>query len=407
MTEGTLITFLGRAAKGEQGYREVSYRFPDGTIGEPTGVLGWDLCERLKPDHLVVLGTTGSMWDYLVESVHPESSDHEDLRLELQTAVIEGRVDQPMLDEVAPLVAGQLGIEVALRVIPYGVDEAEQVEVLEVIADAVAADTVVSLDITHGFRHLPMLGLVSALHLEAVKGVRIESIWYGFFDPDKAEASVYDLAGLLHIVEWVKALAEFGKDGDYAVFSSLLETGGLEPAACKLLGDAAFLERTSRAGGARGKLRKFRESLQRHPLKGAAALFSTQLLERTEWVEHDRLYERQRALGVGYLEQGDYLRACVYIFEAFVTRLVNQYGGNCDRYRDRDQAREKFEERGPWREKRDYVALRDLRNALAHGTASNKGDVTSVLDSPERLHQRLRELIDALLPEGSAERDLH
>lgn len=63
-----LITFLGRTPRDEtEGYRKTTYQFPNGTL-EETAVLGWNLAERLRPDLVIILGTSGSMWDFLAES---------------------------------------------------------------------------------------------------------------------------------------------------------------------------------------------------------------------------------------------------------------------------------------------------------------------------------------------------
>ena len=59
-----LITFLGRTPRDPktQGYRVTTYQFPDGTL-EEAAVLGWNLAKRLKPNRVIILGTSGSMWD--------------------------------------------------------------------------------------------------------------------------------------------------------------------------------------------------------------------------------------------------------------------------------------------------------------------------------------------------------
>jgi CRISPR-associated DxTHG motif protein len=36
-----------------------------------------------------------------------------------------------------------------------------------------------SIDVTHGFRHLPMLALVAARYLGRVVGVKVEELYYG------------------------------------------------------------------------------------------------------------------------------------------------------------------------------------------------------------------------------------
>jgi len=347
----------------------------------------------------VVLGTAGSMWDYLVESVDLGERE-EALRLALQDATDRRSVDQALLDRAGPLLESATGMPVRLRVVPYGRDRAEQHEILRLLAEEVDPGDALTLDITHGFRHLPLLALMSLLHLETVKGINVEAVYYGFYDPETGDAPVYDLAGLLEIAAWVAALRAFDADGDYAVLGPLLRDAGVGAEACEALTQAAFLERTTRAGDARARLRRFREALAAEPPGGTAALFTPVLLSHTDWVEHQGLYERQRALALRYLESRDHLRAAIYAFEAFVTARVIENGGNPESYDARSKAKDRFEQG----ERRaagfaDYRTLRDLRNALTHGARPPRREISSALSSPERLHATLRELFDRLLPE--------
>ncbi len=45
----------------------------------------------------------------------------------------------------------------------------EQIELLRIIADEVKDNDMVHLDITHGFRHLPMLSLLAALYIQQIR----------------------------------------------------------------------------------------------------------------------------------------------------------------------------------------------------------------------------------------------
>jgi hypothetical protein len=63
----TLVSFLGKVPKERGGqYKTAHYHFEDG-YQEPTSFFGLALQHYLKPDRLVILGTTGSMWDVLIE----------------------------------------------------------------------------------------------------------------------------------------------------------------------------------------------------------------------------------------------------------------------------------------------------------------------------------------------------
>lgn len=397
----TLITLLGRTPKDEQGYRETRYTFPDGSQ-EQAEFFGWPLLGRLKPERLVVLGTAGSMWDHLFE----RDSRHVDLgdtaleeRLHLDEAVRKKQVEQAMLTPLAPLLGERLGCEVRLQLIPYARDEAEQLELLRIMAAQVNVGDRVSLDVTHAFRHLPMLALFSALHLRTAKKVEIAGIWYGAYDEDTKAAPVHNLNGLLRIADWITALSTFDKDGDYAAFAPLLEADGLTTVAVNHLRRAAFFERTSNARDAVKELANFGKTLEQG-LPGIGELFAEPLRERTQWQRgRNNPYEQQRHLAEVYLDHGDYIRAAIFAYEALVTRLTEQNQGNPVDYQERDAARRAYESDRTIarKQKDDYWLLNNLRNTLAHGNEALDPRVPGIVGDEKRLRAELQRLLKSLL----------
>lgn len=400
----TLITFLGRVPKTQTGYRTTRYRFDDGYNTDATAFFGWGLGERLKPERIVILGTAGSMWDYLVESVELGSAG-EDERLLLQEATEHKTVSQDLLKPLESLLSQAKDCDIKLAIIPYGQDRVEQVALLQTMARYVEAGDRVNIDVTHGFRHLPMLALLSAMHLRVVREAIIEDIYYGAFDPDTGLAQVFELSGLLDIADWLEALHTFDKDSDYGVFASLLAPSLGQNAA--LLQEAAFFERTSRPQDARGKLREFRRHLNEIPAQAVASLFTDTLHKRTAWVEEQNYYRRQAALARNYLASGDHLRAVIMGFEAFITRQVlqNPKLRDSQNHDNRDLAKKNYERcirnspdhcNDP--ENKAYLRLRDLRNALAHGDRARFAEAQSALGSSAQLTAVLGELFGILLP---------
>ena len=95
-----------------------------------------------------------------------------------------------------------------------------------------------SLDVTHGFRHLPMLALVAARYLARVVSVKVEELYYGALEmttPD-GETPVLRLGGLLAMLDWVEALAPYDKDGDSGVFAPLLPADGMDKGKAEVKG---------------------------------------------------------------------------------------------------------------------------------------------------------------------------
>ena len=399
----TLITFLGRTPRGEQGYRTTCYDFGDGADCEPVAFFGWALQRRLRPNRLVVLGTPGSMWDHLFEGDIALGDAVEEERLALVGEAERQAVTQERLDRLAPVLADRLGCEVRLRLISYCHTSREQEGLLRDLAEEVGQGDRVDLDITHGFRHLPMLTLLSALHLRKVRSAKIAHIWYGAYDPDTGRAPVHDLAGLLDIADWLEALSVYGHTGDYGVFGPLIggETG-------ERLRRAAFLETVNRIGQARSLLRQVLERLEQGTDDPALALFREELSWRLVWARQDNYYLRQRELALEYLRRERFLEAALTGWEAFTTRLQREEDKSLDpdNMAHRESVRERFEARERAIQCRTpryraYDSLRRLRNAVAHGSQPKGGEVQRALSSPQAMRELLETLFEQLLPPES------
>jgi CRISPR-associated Csx2 family protein len=394
-----LVTFLGRGRDDPRsGYRKATYRFPDGTLCT-TSFLGLALATHLAADRVVILGTRSSMWGVLVEHV-AAAGEEEDARIALIEAETGERVNQALLDGLTGVLRRAAGREVVPRVIPFGRTDVEQRDILETISKVVGPGAV-SFDLTHGFRHLGMVGMLSAFMLERIGPVAVRSLWYGALDmSEEGVTPVLRLDGLNAIQRWVDALDRFDASGDYGVFAPLLEADGVPPDKARCLQQAAFFERTLNLSDASRKLRTFLGAVN-GPLPGASGLFQNKLNERLQWVRQPDLAAQQRALAHQYLDRGDFVRASVFAWEALVSRECK--GFDWDWWETRKAAGDaldmKFRAPECAPELRvAYRTLRSLRNTLAHGIPPAEGRFRDLLASPEKLREALERALDRLLP---------
>ncbi len=110
--------------------------------------------------------------------------------------------------------------------VPSGKDESELWTMFQALADAVPADSELILDVTHGFRSQPILGLAAAVYLQVAKSVTIRSIYYGAYEArneDTNESPVFDLTPFLQLMDWASASRFFLRSGDATALSHLLE----------------------------------------------------------------------------------------------------------------------------------------------------------------------------------------
>ncbi len=387
----TLVTFLGKGREDKRtGYRTATYRFPDGSKQERP-FFGLALADHLGVDTLVILGTCSSQWGVLVENLAGKGQE-EDRILELMDAESSATVDQTMLDELTDVMSDGLGRSVVPRLIPSGKDAEEQYKILSIVADCVPSGTV-DFDVTHGFRHLSMIGFLSAFMLERVRSLNslnVDGLWYGALDmTESGMTPVLRLDGLSRVRAWVDALARFDASGDYGVFAPLLIQDGVPKDKVGCLERAAFYERVSNDRDAKRFLDTFLAVLKER-LAGASGLFQDRLECALEWAKDEPRSQRQRSLALKYLEREDFVRAAVFGLEAFVTQECERGKLDPDKRQDREKVVDTLRKADALPEKEDaaYDRLNALRNALAHAIR------------PKREHKKLlgdrRQLRDAL-----------
>lgn len=419
-----LITFLGKSEKDGECYSKECYEFENDTQTYEKNFFGLALLEHLKntekqADKLVVLGTPSSMWDAFFELEGEFDPTYEDDWIELGDAIKENserpeeeeerekeKISEYLTTLEKVISEQQEGIDCKLRVIPYGESQDKQIAILKEMAECVEKNDTVSLDITHGLRHLPMLVVLSAMYLEVVKNVKINGIYYGaqeLKNRHKKVAPALDLSGLLGIAKWYGALKSFDKDGDYGVFAQLLEQDGFTTKQTKNLKNAAFFERIIDIENATNKLNTVQNNIERKVLNGISSLFSQQLQERISWHKVDpsldkkiQVYHQQRKLAFSYLEKGDYVRAANFALEAIKSRKLNKEDNPYD-YKKRETVKNDLLQQAD----KDYLLLNEIRNQLAHGSyyKDNKRNkqARELLQNEDKLRSKLKELMESLL----------
>lgn len=382
----TLISFLGKGRYEKDGYRTARYRF-DGAFMREVPFFGMALDDYLKPDRLILVGTSGSMWDVFFER---EGHQNVESLLELIEAVESDAVDTSLLQSHAGHLAERLGHPVDCLLIDYARDPAGQARLLGQLAASLTEGEHIAMDVTHSFRHLPMLALIAARFLTRVRNVLIEDIYYGAYDmkdPASDEVPVLRLKGMLKMLDWVDALSSYDKDGDYSVFSGLLADDGMPEGRARILESAAFQERVNHLEGARQKLSASLEAIATHqgPL---GSLFRPELEARVAWVRKPERSQRELALADAYLARRDYLRTAIFLLEGLITREVDRRKGIANNYEERDEARKALGQN----DKR-FKQLEWLRNALAHGQRSQDTATAKLLSDETALRDALQRFI--------------
>lgn len=109
--------------------------------------------------------------------------------------------------------------------IPDGQSESELWQIFAALTTHIEEQCELHLDITHGFRSLPVLGFIALSYLRVTRKVRIGGIHYGVWEARNQAtnlAPVFDLTPFLTLLDWTAAADQFFTTGSASHLASLL-----------------------------------------------------------------------------------------------------------------------------------------------------------------------------------------
>lgn len=386
-----LITQIGKPKeKADNEYELTTYELNGVTF--ETAMISYGLAETLKPDTLLLLGTTGSAWSKLI-SMRPsllDSQSNLELHDKLEQQETNDGISNGDLGQLALILSQELQCKVICQITPYLQTDTikETAQYIHTMAQAVEPGDKITLDITHGLRHHPMLALVAAQYLRTTLAAEIQGIYYGMFERKSNNITpIVSLEGMLNLIDWVTALSSFDKDGDYSIFANLMKEDGVESTLANGIAKAGFFERSNNSVQAREQLSNYSRaefSPEETPL---THLFEAALEKRVAWTQKPRRGHREIQLAKQYLDRRDYLRACIFAFEGSVSRSIEMGKSQLNDRKDREEHTERLSEYLEFRE------LKRLRNALAHGVAAANEKTRNLLQEEEKLKIEILRLI--------------
>ncbi len=194
-----LISFLGTGD-----YKEARYKLDDSLVSDRNKYFQVALCQLLKQkgyniDKIVVFLTEGA------------KSKHWDNKLEVE-------------------LRGIYGGQIEAVDIPSGQSENQMWEIFNQIGTKLKTETQgeedvrLIIDITHGFRALPVTLILALLFYKNIYGFNIESVYYGAFDAkekinDEEVSLIFDLTPMIGLAEWSESLMEWRETGRGDIFT--------------------------------------------------------------------------------------------------------------------------------------------------------------------------------------------
>lgn len=139
--------------------------------------------------------------------------------------------------------------------IPLGSNEEELLQIFEAMYRSIGEEDHLYIDVTHGFRSMPMLYIPVLKYAQALKNIRVEGIYYGAYEARGEKKPIFDLGIYNEILDWAFASNNFIQ---YGISAELFEVAKRRQGIRARMKDFSFNEAKSFVE----KLNRFTECIQ-------------------------------------------------------------------------------------------------------------------------------------------------
>lgn len=396
-----LAGFIGRPRTmtgAPASYKPTTYQFPalDGCAARQATVQLFNSalrehlgCMQRPPSRWLIMGTAQSQWDALLEVV--PSDDGSDELIEVGTRVFDAiraaTLDQGLLDEWGASLSAHLsGTTVVCRLTGAAETVASQQSVLQALLDVVQEKDEIVFDITHGLRHQPTLAAFMAMLLRQLRLVARVDLYYGAWElHDESDiAPVLRLDYCSELLRATEALATWRQTGNYSALGPCLNLDNNIQAD---LNAVAFADETGQPHNGARKLLSQLEATP--PIAEGGALqkeIKPMLQASLQWANRHNLALRWADKATFAIEHGNFLKAIVLLWEALKIAGCLRDHIDATGYRARKKGEDALSNHFNTTGNQQWQAIirvRDLRNAVVHGTPGGDADVTRALSDAQ------------------------
>jgi len=384
-----MITLVSIVGAKKSGYATCCYQFDDGGQFQ-TCLFGYAVLQRLRQagasvHRWVLLGTQTSDWPVLHAICGESGIQSADDRVweELTDEIVGGGAQQTTLDRIGHATSKVMGCELRPRIIANDADS-----VFSALYDELGPDETVVLDITHGFRTIPMYCVLALGALRWMKGVTLADLTYGQFDGERAAgkpAPAVSLQPGVRLAEMAPLAAKVAITDDLGAAADICELFEIGDRAERrllrrqavqdslLFGDLAHADRQKVANKLAGW------QTQPNSISGVAADWVRDLVGEPGGFPVDHHFRRAEQ----FCRRGDYLRALLLLVDAYRLEIVRWAGLDASTTASaavRELARGEFDSEVI----DDIHVLNGLRNSSAHGDRKSHGRVRQLRQDPEK-----------------------
>ncbi|NPA03525.1 MAG: TIGR02221 family CRISPR-associated protein [Epsilonproteobacteria bacterium] len=208
--EKLLITTLGAGSKGRDGegdYETTNYILEGKKYSSTLSSL--PIINHYKINKVFFIGTSGSMWDNLYLRVGGENEEYLGLLIEKKA---DKNLREEDLEELERTIDNHLNSQGSKCIlIDYAKNDEDEIwdnfEKIIKIQEYLSGDEEIYLDITHGFRYMPILNIFALEFLSQLnEKLKPKKIFYAMLD--KKYSPIVDFSIFFELLEWAKAVEE-------------------------------------------------------------------------------------------------------------------------------------------------------------------------------------------------------
>jgi len=340
------------------------------------------LIEHLNIDKVIFIGTNKSMWDNLYYSFDGEDENYLD-NLSLKKSSDDG-ISIEDLDNFNETVDKYLNSNGSKSIIlNYSKHTSDEIwdnfEMLLTIKELLHNGDEVYLDITHGFRYMPILNifLLEFISIFDSPSINVEGVFYGLFSGDTSE--IVDFKIFFDLLEWSKAINMFKHNSNAEQLIELLskdkENSDITKVFTQFSNNLKLANMSSLRQfikDANKKIKKLKDSNNR-----IIKLLSTELIDITARFDTQKQSKFQYELAKWLYENKNYALAYLALYEAIITKSCELKGYDVDEHSLREEAKKSLgnDKYGKYFYTKYDDSISQIRNSIVHQSNDRKDKV--------------------------------
>jgi cell division protein DivIC len=374
-----LVSFIGTGRKaqgeGKKEYIKTRYRFPDESEQE-TPLITSALFNYLKPDKLIVIGTPESIWSELA-NINPELLESEPLYEEVFNVTWDdnAKMTPDLLKKWEQLLSEKLNTEIKLHLIDSNDREAEVI--FDILYKEIPENTEeVYVDITHAFRHFPLVAAFSLPVLKYLKNFKTLQLIYGKLVNPPNPSPVIFMQTPTRLMELLEAVSLTENAGNFEKFADIFGEERIRE---------LYLKTETNRRISNSQFKKVAGSLpQDNAINRVAADYLTSKVFKE--IQGENLAERMAKRAIFFADRNQFLKAYTLIYEALINTQPEPQikGGEMDIYNEK---RYRLENSLNPSQREIYHTIRQIRNTIVHGSEPPNGTIREIIQSEEKLRQ--------------------